>query len=354
MTPPSKREDDDRRRVLVVDDDPVFRQVLTRAVQGLPGCACVGVAPNLAIARRRLAEGDVDAVLLDITLGLESGLDLLADAKRAGALTIIVTSGSSRSVRTEVDAVFLGAAGLIIKPTGADAPARLLHELERALEGVERRSSGHARGGQVAGGPSRLARREVIAVGASTGGPPVVLGFLQNLPAAFEPPIVIVQHLPETHGEAFAELLGRQSGRTVTLARDDEPLQPRHVYVAGNDRHLLIARRDGGLRARFSDGPPEHHCRPAVDPLFRSVAEVCGAAAVGVVATGMGRDGATGAAAMRARGAPVVVQDLATSVVWGMPGACVALDAYDLIAPGDALADTVARWTQAPGVREAS
>src|SRR5262249_28228576 len=148
------------------------------------------------------------------------------------------------------------------------------------------------------------------------------------------------------HVPLYTELLAEQSGRRVSVARQGERIERGRIYVAGNGLHLRIGRLGAHLVALLDGGPEEHHCRPAVDPLFRSAAGTCGSASVGGVVAGMGRDGALGAVALRSRGAPIVVQDEASSVVWGMPGAVVAAGAADVIAPAAEVAGWVARWSQ--------
>jgi two-component system chemotaxis response regulator CheB len=202
-------------------------------------------------------------------------------------------------------------------------------------------------------GPSGAARlggltmpraRELLAVGASTGGPPVVLEFIRTLPADLAMPVVITQHMPESHLPHFARLLADQSKRPVALGVDGELLAPGRFYVAPGGRHMLVVRDRAGLRIALDNGPEEHFCKPAVDPMFRSVAAACAGTAIGVVMTGMGSDGALGAVELRAAGIPVAVQDEASSIVWGMPGATFAAGAADAVVPGDQLARTVAAW----------
>jgi two-component system chemotaxis response regulator CheB len=195
--------------------------------------------------------------------------------------------------------------------------------------------------------PPSATRREVIAIGASTGGPPVIVSLLRALPPAFATPIVVTQHMPASHVSYFVDLLIARAGRMVRVPEDGELLERATVYVAGPRGHLVVSRRDGRLRLWHDDGPPEHQCKPAVDPMFRSVAEACGPAALAVVMSGMGADGAMGALAMRQRGAAVIVQDEASSAVWGMPGAAVAAGAADHIAAASELAPWVLRLTQA-------
>jgi two-component system chemotaxis response regulator CheB len=335
-------------RVLVVDDDAAYRRILRMCLESIPGVEVVATARSVAEAQRALDAHPVDAVTLDVVLDGESGLSLIEWVHRhhPRVAIVMVTSGADVHARTEVDAILHGAKAMVRKPSGPNARQQLVEGLERALA-THTRSSVPAppvdRRGSA--GVQLVAPRDLVAVGASTGGPPVVRALLAGLPSWFDVPVVITQHLPASHVEAFVAHLAAASGRDVRMGRHGDVVERGRVYVAGEGRHLLVARTRGALTLVQSDAPPEHHCRPAVDPLFRSVAEHVGAAAIGVVATGMGVDGAAGAVALRARGAPVVVQDRATSVVWGMPGAVVSMGAADAQVPGPHLAERIARWT---------
>jgi two-component system chemotaxis response regulator CheB len=367
------------RRVLVVDDSAAFRHLVSGCLARTPRFEVVGAVGTLALARARIERGDVDAVTLDIALRGETGLDLLHWVRRHHPQIRVVLLSADASF-TGIEALLLGAT-LITKPSGPGAETRLAELLDHALAEpahTEPRSIAPPRPGSVAPSPragvatervsstappgrvtsvappfasttGRVARapgsmrsgpalRELIAIGASTGGPPVLVRLFQDLGPSFEVPIVVVQHMAAAHIEFFVALLAQQCRRTFRLAAHGMLLEPRTVYIAGGERHLRVGRERGRLVALLDDGPPEHHCKPAVDPLFRSVAAVCGAATVGVVATGMGTDGAAGAVALRDAGAPVVVQDQASSVVWGMPGAVVAANAADAVVPGNELA----------------
>lgn len=328
--------------VLVVDDAAAYRQAVSRAIEKTPGMTVVGIAGDVATACRKIAAGGIDVVTIDVNLRGESGLDLLRWIRQhmPGVVSILVTAGETRGARTDVDALLLGAAGIVLKPTGEAAAEELQGALGRILSGVKRPSPRI-----VAASGAPRARREVIAVGASTGGPPVVLKLLQTLPADFTVPVVIVQHMPALHVPYFAELMAQQSGREVRVAGHGEAVRSNVTYIAGHGLHLVVARVRGELVLQHDDGPPEHHCRPAVDPLFRSVAQACGAASLGVVMTGMGSDGTLGAQALAARGAPVVVQDEPTSVIWSMPGAVYAAGAASAVVPADEIGACVVRWT---------
>jgi len=336
-------------RVLIVDDDPTYRHILNRILEKLPNVEQVAVAPNLAIARSKLEMGSFDVVTLDVVLRDESGLDLLPwiQAKYPHLFTILLTSGTHRDASQAVDALLLGASTLIIKPGGPSAPAVLQQALETALTSVvPKPGSEAAREKSPVTTKSEGIYRELVAVGASTGGPPVVLQFLIDLPTGFDTPIVLTQHMPSLHVPYFVELLARQSGRKVVLAQHGTLVERGTVYVAGDAKHLLVTRMKEQLVLLQDEGPEEHNCRPAVDPMFRSAALACGSACIGVVMTGMGADGALGALALRAQGAPVVAQDQESSVVWGMPGAVVAAGAANAVVPATSLARCVLRWSE--------
>lgn len=342
-----------RIRVLVVDDDPTYRRIVSTILGSMPEVELVGTAATLALARRCIEQGNVDAVTLDCVLRDESGLDLLEwiRATHPKIVVILLTAGQNKAACRAVDALLLGASGIVIKPSGRQAEQELKTALQSALAAAAPQPlsslpplrslpPGTPQGSRV-----HAQHRELIAVGASTGGPPVLLRFLRELPASFDVPIVITQHMHASHLGYFIDLLAAQSGRQVRPARHGELVEPGQTYVAGRAAHLLVERVADQIVLLEDDGPEEHNCKPSVDPMFRSVARTCGEWSVGVVMTGMGSDGALGAAAMRAIGAPVVAQDQATSVVWGMPGATVALGAANKVVAGDALAQCVVQWT---------
>jgi two-component system chemotaxis response regulator CheB len=337
-------------RVMILDDDAVFRTVLSRMLARI-GLEVVAACSTIDAARKQLAQGNVDAVTVDVVLKGESGLDFLKWCHQAhrSVVTVLVTAGTERGARTGVDAVFLGAAALLMKPDAKNLQG-FENELRRVFNDGNKQqhsSRGPMRGATNGATGSKLSpasRRELLAVGASTGGPPVLLKLLKGLPIDFDVPIVITQHMPALHIPYLAELLTQQSGRRVVVATDGVVLQKRQAYLAGNAKHLLVERRGEQLIGRQSDTPPEHFCKPAVDPMFRSVAKACGGGCLGVVMTGMGSDGAQGAVALRQRGNPVIVQDEASSVVWGMPGSVVAAGAADAVFSADRISSGILEW----------
>jgi two-component system chemotaxis response regulator CheB len=347
-------------RVVVLDDDPVFRTVLSRMLTTI-GAEVVGACSTIEAAKKRLAGGDVDAVTVDVVLRGESGLDFLkwCHQTHKGVLTVLVTAGTERGARTGVDAVFLGAAALLMKPDARHLPG-FEAELRRVFaDGRSHAPRSGAARARPAATPSGAAlkpslRRELLAIGASTGGPPVLLKLLKGLPREFDVPIVITQHMPALHIPYLAELLTAQSGRRVRLGADGERVQRGTVYLAGYGKHLEVNRAAEGLVLKHNDGPPEHFCKPAVDPMFRSVARACNGTALGVVVTGMGADGAKGAVELRGRANPVLIQDEESSIVWGMPGSVAAAGAADGIFHVDRLPAAITEWmawaTRAPSL----
>jgi two-component system, chemotaxis family, protein-glutamate methylesterase/glutaminase len=320
----------------------VYRQIIAKTLAAIDNVQLVGTASSLESARRKIPSLEVDAVTVDVQLRNESGLDLLPWLSEhfPRIVTVLVTAGLAREARLAVDALLLGASALVLKPGGPNAASALTAALRSVFEAMPQAPASGIVSPSVTADLTR-APREIVAVGASTGGPPIVVQFLKKLDASFDIPILVTQHMAALHAPFFAELLARSSGRAVRLAVHGDVIEPGGVYVAGNDRHMGVARAGNRLIVVQEDGPFENQCRPAVDPMFRSVAAVCGARAVGVVMSGMGSDGMRGALALQRRGAPVIVQDRETSIVWGMPGATVAAGAATAIVPAADLAAAV-------------
>jgi two-component system chemotaxis response regulator CheB len=183
----------------------------------------------------------------------------------------------------------------------------------------------------------------VLVIGSSTGGPEALARVLTMLPATLPVPVLLVQHMPPVFTRQFAQRLDRLGPLRVVEAADGSPLLPGTVHLAPGDHHLVVRGTAHGLRTGQNQGPPENFCRPAVDPLFRSAVTAFDGAVLAVVLTGMGSDGRNGAAEVRAAGGTVVVQDQATSVVWGMPGAIAQADLADEVLPLERIPDAINR-----------
>jgi two-component system chemotaxis response regulator CheB len=241
---------------------------------------------------------------------------------------------TSRGAEVTLDALALGASDYVLKPSSTDPESamaeirtqllpRIAALLPQARESRERSTRASDRAARPSGTVTRPAgppeRIDVIAIGVSTGGPTALAQLIPSLPGDLPVPIAIVQHMPPMFTKILAERLDHKSALSVAEASDGDRLRPGHVAIAPGDRHLSVVERDRD-HLHVYDGPHENSCRPSVDPLFRSVAAAYGPHALGIVMTGMGSDGLRGAEHLAAAGAHLIVQDEATSVVWGMPG----------------------------------
>jgi two-component system, chemotaxis family, protein-glutamate methylesterase/glutaminase len=323
-------------RVAVVDDSALMRRMITAALSGASDILVVGAAGDAQEARALIRSADPDVVTLDVAMPGMSGLEFLRKIMELRPTPVIMVSNlTAEGAETSVSALQIGAIDVVQKPQGPDvmeafaatlqAKVRLAASARATL--ASRRAAGPAPVRPTAP-PQAAYARALIAIGASTGGVSALSKLLAGLPAGM-PPIAVVQHMPKGYPERFAARLRAELGRDVAEARPGEVLGPGAIRFAPGDRHLRIGRRAGALRVELEDGPPvTGHC-PSVDVLFESVARSLGARAIGVILTGMGRDGATGLAAMRRAGAACLAQDRGSSVVWGMPRAAVELDAVD-------------------------
>ncbi len=320
-------------RVLIVDDSVVARAVLARIVDGSDRLHVAGSVATAGAALAFLRDERVDLVILDIQMPGVDGLTALPGLLAAGrgAQVLIVSSTAGEGASATVQALALGAADTLVKPSpGARARGferELVEKLERMLAPVPR----------IAAYPvaARLSSTvtlapvgdafDVIAIGASTGGIHALSHLLRALPADMVTPILVTQHLPASFTPYFAAQLAALANRPCDVAADRLRIRPGRIVVAPGDAHLrCVSLGDGTGGVRLSRDPVANGCLPSVDPMFASVADCYGARALGVVLSGMGRDGVEGARRIRAAGGCVVAQDELTSVVWGMPGAVAA------------------------------
>ena len=337
-------------RVLVVDDSALVRKAIGDALARDPELEVVGTAPDPYVAREKIARLDPDVITLDLEMPRMDGLTFLRILMKHHPLPVVVVSSLAQAgSQAALEALEAGAVDVLAKPDGtmslgAVADKLAWHVKAAAAAGGRLRRQSAATPtpgapGPVAGpGAARPATggsfydRQLIVIGASTGGVEALRNLVPLLPAEL-PPVAIVQHISASFSRAVAERLDSLSGLRVREAGHDEPLRPGECVVAPGDRHLAIHRSRGSFRTRLVDSPPLHHCRPAVDVLFRSAAEAAGPHVVAALLTGMGSDGALGLQAVRAAGGVTLAQDQATSVVYGMPKAAVELGVVDRIVP---------------------
>lgn len=346
-------------RVLLVDDSAVIRRLLTDVLSGDPTLEIVGGAPNGRVALEQLSALKPDLVVLDVEMPEMDGLETLTEIrKRQPRLPVIMFSSlTERGAIVTLEALALGANDYVTKPSNTGnmlaALQRVREELipriktfcrhlldpaptplqpTERLVGFKPFATSGPTTELLAPAPAPLStavparsrqRVEVVAFGVSTGGPNALAAILPQLPAQFPAPVLVVQHMPALFTRLLAERLAAQSALSVAEGADGEDLAPGLVRLAPGGLHMTVERRGTRVRIRLDQSEPENSCRPAANVLFQSVAEAYGGGALAVVLTGMGNDGLRGCEAIRKAGGQILVQDEASSVVWGMPG-CVA------------------------------
>ncbi len=323
-------------RVLVVDDSVVVRRMVSATMEADPALEVAGVAANGQIALAKIPQLSPDVVVLDVDMPVLGGLETLDRIRKLHPeLPVIMFSAlTERGADATLEALFRGALDYVTKPSNlgsAERAARVVRDelvpkikaLCHHLVGLEPPPAavGPAEEAAPAAAPARRARRpEILVVGASTGGPQALETLLTRLPPPLPVPTLIVQHMPPLFTHSLAQQLSHKSGHRVMEAFPGAPIVRGEVLIAPGGLHLEVEQTTDEIRARITDEPPENSCRPAVDVLFRTAARVYGSGTLAVVLTGMGRDGLRGCEVVRRSGGQVVVQDRASSVVWGMPG----------------------------------
>lgn len=330
-----------RARVFVIDDSAVIRRVLSDVLGADPGIEVVGTAGTAAIALTKLAELEPDVITLDVEMPGTSGLDLLLDIrKRWRSLPVIMFSAlTQRAAATTLEALARGATDYVTKPASTGSrEASVEHVRTQLVPKIKalafRGSRRLPERGLARPATTRASRAvDVVAVASSTGGPNALVDVLKGLGGPLPVPMVIVQHMPAMFTRILADRLAATSRLRVLEAAHGAVLEPGTVYLAPGDHHLKLVREHGVVRAHLDQSPPESSCRPAADVTLRSVAAAYGGHALVVVLTGMGQDGLRGVELLRGLGAQVVVQDEASSVVWGMPGIIATAGLADEIIP---------------------
>jgi two-component system, chemotaxis family, protein-glutamate methylesterase/glutaminase len=360
-------------RVMIVDDAVVARSMMTRWIEVEPDMMIAAALRSGREAVERLEATDPDVVLLDVDMPELDGiaaLPLLLRQKR-DLVVIMVSTLTRRSAELSLRALSLGATDYIPKPettyeamTSAEFRRELIDKIRNlgrrrlvtrepapplvpeqrtprpaAPQRADERAPNRPERGQIMLRPFAAAIPRALLIGSSTGGPQALSAVIQKLPAAIDrAPLLITQHMPPTFTTVLAEHLSRVSGRGAHEAEHDEPVLAGGVYVAPGGRHMRVVRDGDRIKIALGDDPPINFCKPSVDPLFASAAQIWGPGALGLILTGMGSDGTAGATAIVEAGGSVIAQDEATSVVWGMPravaqaGLCAAVLPLDQIA----------------------
>ncbi|MBS0395982.1 MAG: chemotaxis response regulator protein-glutamate methylesterase, partial [Proteobacteria bacterium] len=349
-----------RTKVLIVDDSALVRQLLTEILGTDPGIEVVGTAQDAYMAREKIKRFNPDVLTLDVEMPKMDGIQFLRNLMRLRPMPVVMCSSlTERGADVTLDALALGAVDFVTKPK-VDLAYKLEDYAQEIIAKVKAAARARVRALVVdppaapaaAPPPMRVIEKlsadailprsaqprhfrttdQIVAIGASTGGTEAIRDVLVKMPPD-APGIVITQHIPKAFSGPFAIRMNSVSPLTVCEARDGQQILPGHVYIAPGDQHLLVVRDGAQYRCRLNDGPPVQRHKPSVDVLFRSVAQNAGPNAIGVMLTGMGRDGAEGMKEMRDAGAACIAQDEATSVVWGMPGAAHEIGAAESLHP---------------------
>jgi len=359
-------------QILVVDDTVTYRQILSKLVGEIKDTQLVGTASNGKIALSKIKIKDVDLVLLDMYMPVMNGLETLQNIKKDHPhIEVIMLSAFEKgNANLTMQALENGALDFITKPS-EDSIDKNIAKLRSALIPLmslvkTRKFSRKARNlslSQTKTEPKKEPNRiqakplhelktmpekpvsikqvvpqqkirtvntiDVVALGVSTGGPNALLQLIPNFDKDFPVPILAVQHMPPMFTASLAERLDKQSQIKVCEAADGQRIEPGVMYIAPGGRHMVVKKSVGGYNVNLIDTPPVNSCRPAVDVLFRSILNVYAGNVLTVIMTGMGNDGAAGVSAIRRKGGYSIIQDEASSVVWGMPGAVAKSDNAD-------------------------
>ncbi len=347
----------EKPRVLIVDDSAFMRRMIAQIVEDSGEFVVAGTARNGRDGLRQIESLDPDIVTLDVDMPELDGLGALENIMRDSPRPVVMLSaGTTRSGQAAtLRALELGAIDFVLKPSGAISldvvrvAARLVDALRAAasanLDGLRPAPADEPlKGGREA--PTLSPATNVVAIAASTGGPRALNAVLTHLPRSLNAAVIVVQHMPAGFTKSFAQRLDVACAMRVDQAEHGDPLTHGRVYVAPGGRHLLVRERSAGPVLELNDGPSRWGVRPAADPLFESVAAVFGPAAVAVVLTGLGRDGAEGARLIRAAGGRAVIQDRATSTIYGMPQAALHLAGADRVAPLPEIARAIAELVE--------
>ena len=343
-----------KTRVLIIDDSALVRSLLTEIVNREPDLEAIGAAPDPLVAREMIRALSPDVLTLDIEMPKMDGLDFLERLMRLRPTPVVMVSTmTERGAEVTLKALELGAIDFVSKPRLGIAAG--LQDLaadicEKIRVASKARLNRHVRPGELratgADSPSkrapthysRLSTEKLIAIGASTGGTEAIREVITRL-SADSPAVLITQHMPPGFTRSFAARLDGLCRMTVSEANDGERVLPGHVYIAPGDRHMKLERCGSNYVVALDDGPPVNRHRPSVDVLFRSVAAAAGQNALGVMLTGMGRDGASAMLEMKQAGAFNIAQDEASCVVFGMPKEAIAISAVDEVLPINRIAE---------------
>lgn len=362
-------------RVLVVDDTVLYRKILSDCLNSLPGVEVVGAVGNGKLALSSVTTLKPDIMTLDFEMPVLDGISTLKELQKhpSDVAVVMVSAHTTEGAKITMQALELGAFDFIAKPDGSSLQANrdeLIRQLKPVVQSVatkrllartssmvKRAVSPPLRAPQSSSAtrlprPSSSVRQpvqmrpgivQVVAIGVSTGGPNALAGLLPHLPGNLRVPIVLVQHMPPVFTKALADSLDAKCQLKVVEVQHGDRLQPGVVHLAPGGKHMGLKKQGTIVTVTLSTDPPENHCRPSADYLFRSVAEVFNNNTLGVILTGMGNDGAKGLQVMKERGSQVIGQDQQSCVVYGMPMEAMKLGVVDVELPLDRIAGEIVK-----------
>ncbi|QYK01514.1 protein-glutamate methylesterase/protein-glutamine glutaminase [Shewanella psychrotolerans] len=319
-------------KVLVIDDSPLVRQLLSHMLNDAPDINVIATAEDPYEARTLIKQHNPDVLTLDIEMPKMDGIAFLRNLMKLRPMPVIMVSTlTHKGAEVTLEALALGAIDFISKPK-ADLTNTLLEYKDELIAKIRVANKSHVKATtkapQIKPAQAHLSLKtdKVIAIGASTGGTEAIQRVITQLPAN-TPPIVIAQHIPAAFSLSFAKRLNSHAAINVIEAQGGETLEVGTAYLAPGNAHLIVEQRGGKLYTKLLETDPVNRHKPSVDVLFNSVAECIGQRAIGILLTGMGKDGAAGLLNLKKMGGYNLIQDQASSVVWGMPGAAAELNA---------------------------
>lgn len=349
-------------RVLIVDDSTVIRRLLSDALAVDPAIEIAGIAANGKIALSKIPQLSPDVITLDMEMPEMDGLATLIELRKLypNLPVIMFSTLTQRGAESTLEALAKGANDYVTKPANVGSVQAAIQSVQNELlpkikqfckwatpatSGTARTACPVDRNGvkstrnQASEGKHN--RVDVVVIGTSTGGPNALSTVLAKIPAAFPAPILVVQHMPPIFTTHLAERLNQLSNIHVREASEGDSIEPGGAWIAPGNFHLTLRRQGAHLKAALNQDRLENSCRPAVDVLFRSASELFGPNVLAVVMTGMGQDGQRGCEAVRQAGGRVLVQDEASSVVWGMPGSVANAGLANYVVPLPKIADEI-------------
>lgn len=363
-------------RIMIVDDSIVYLRYLEDLLKEIPNVVIVGKANDGAKALEMIPQLMPDLITLDVEMPILNGVECLRQIRQRwpDILAIMVSSHTAYGASVTMECLSLGAFDFLAKPDLSDANetmsylrrqlrtkismVKVVHNANRIVakenQRIQRSTKPSAATAtpentpvQTAPKPAFKTRIGCVGIGISTGGPEALRSMIPLLPATLRVPILIVQHMPSLFTKALAESLDKRSALCVQEATDGEQIKPGHIYIAPGEKHMRVEREGdhGPVTIRITQDPPENHCRPSVDYLFRSLSQVYGPATLAIVMTGMGSDGARGVRLVSRRGGLIAAQDKETSTIFGMPMEAIKTGLVQDILPLPGIADYIVNTT---------